>query len=259
MSALKQNIGFTRQNSSRVSGGFTIIELILFLALTGLFLLIALNGITGRADNARFSDSMRSLEGFSRQLTNDIFTGVNAVGSGNVEDVIILGFMLRFQDDSNLVEVSRIRGARLDTWDPEPGNAVIDSIQALPPDTSIVYDTSTYDVKWGTKFIYAQNKSQFDTDLETHVWGVLREPNGSALMPGMFLDRDMTNADLNDPASYNSLQTRIISVHACFLGVNDQIGEFVFSGGAADFNFEAFPDRPSEACNRTQLINAGKL
>lgn len=66
--------GLIRQKSVRVSGGFTIVEVILFLALTGLLLLAAMAGVNANINNTRFNDAIRSsvsyLQGQYDQVSN---------------------------------------------------------------------------------------------------------------------------------------------------------------------------------------------
>jgi hypothetical protein len=61
--------------------GFTIVEISLFMAITGLLFLIALTGTSGAIRTFRFTDSGRSLEAFAQKQYDDIVNGLNSRSS----------------------------------------------------------------------------------------------------------------------------------------------------------------------------------
>ncbi len=59
------------------SGGFTIIELSIFLAISGMLLLIVVGGTGSTIASIRFSDSIRSLQSYFQGQYGEILNGVN--------------------------------------------------------------------------------------------------------------------------------------------------------------------------------------
>ena len=65
--------------------GFTIVEVILFLAISGLVFLIGIAGVGTRTQQSRYTDSIRTLNSEIEQMYNDVFTGVNTADDSNVD------------------------------------------------------------------------------------------------------------------------------------------------------------------------------
>jgi len=97
-------------------GGFSIIELSIFLAVSGLLLLIAFAGTTTTIATIRFKDSVNTVQSRLQQQYNDILSGVNPrsgneacvasqVTSGSQapgrSDCLLLGKIVTFQKDKN--------------------------------------------------------------------------------------------------------------------------------------------------------------
>lgn len=66
---------FTRQKSERFSGGFTIIEVILFLAISGLLLAVAIASINANINNSRFNDAIRSTTSYLQGQYSEVAAG----------------------------------------------------------------------------------------------------------------------------------------------------------------------------------------
>ncbi|PLS80864.1 hypothetical protein CYG49_03820, partial [Candidatus Saccharibacteria bacterium] len=62
---------------TRSEGGFTIIEVVIFLAITGLMLSVALVGTGSVIRNVRFTDSIRSFESYVQGQYDETLNGVN--------------------------------------------------------------------------------------------------------------------------------------------------------------------------------------
>lgn len=109
----------------RVSDGYTIIEVIIVLAVSGFLLVSAMTFLSGRESQVRFSQSMRNLQSKLQDWINDVPTGfaggasgktdlstircmlagdrpqINRVGGGpNRADCIFLGKAIQFTDAS---------------------------------------------------------------------------------------------------------------------------------------------------------------
>lgn len=66
---------YTFRGAGRLLGGYTLIEVLIFLSVSGALLLAAMNLITGRQDRVRFSQAVVSLEQQFADTFNDVSTG----------------------------------------------------------------------------------------------------------------------------------------------------------------------------------------
>jgi hypothetical protein len=77
----------------RVSDGYTIIEVLIFLAISGVILGTSMVFLSGRESSTRFSQSMRDIQSKVQDWINDVPTGfagaVTSPGSGNVNCKLI--------------------------------------------------------------------------------------------------------------------------------------------------------------------------
>ena len=145
--------------------GFTIVEITLFMGITGLLFLIALAGTGNTIRSFRFTDSGRSLESFVQKQYDDIINGYNnrsssvscnsgtidtsagqAVGSSNC---LLMGKLLVFRQGSSDVTVYNVVGS-------EPANvnySLSDGalITAFQPTTVTATATTTYTIPWGAQ------------------------------------------------------------------------------------------------------------
>ncbi len=144
-----------------VEGGFTIIEISLFLAITALLFTIAVIGTGSTIRTVRFLDSGRSLEAYVQKQYSEIVSGVNPHGlnetcSGGVvssgsqnagtSDCLLMGKLLLFQAGSSTVNTYYIVGT-------EPSN-----VSLAEPDEQLVMDyapkaipandVTTFDIPW---------------------------------------------------------------------------------------------------------------
>lgn len=122
----------------RVSAGYTIVEILIFLAVSSFLLTVSLIYLSGREDSARFSQSMRDLQSNVQDWLNDVPTGFpggsNAAGAGgqfhcvslpprqridagaanpsvpnqNSADCIYLGKALQFTDKADTTNDSKV-------------------------------------------------------------------------------------------------------------------------------------------------------
>ena len=207
-------------------------------------MIIALNGITGRSNAVQFTDSVRSLESYFKNQVNSLFTGVNGVGAGDDENQINIGFVAKFNDNSDIVNIYKIRGARLDSWTGNRSRDIYDSVSALNSSgDDIVYHETEYQMEWGNQFVYGQNLGgSLNANNRSHHFGVIRNPNGQDVMSFMILDSGFSG-DLNNPQTYNPsssyFRTNTVSGHFCVKAPSGQVAELEFASGRADFNFEA--------------------
>ena len=144
--------------------GFTIVEISLFMAISGLLFLIAIAGTGNTIRSFRFTDSGRSLEAFAQKQYDDVINGLNnrsdqvscsggvitdtpqTVGSSNC---LLMGKLIVFRLNSSDVSVYNVVGS-------EPANAnyaLSDSqlIIDFQPRTVTTTAVSTYTVPWGAR------------------------------------------------------------------------------------------------------------
>ena len=144
------------------SGGYTIIEVLLFLAISGLLLLIAFVGTGSTIRSVRFTDSGRSLEAFLQKQYDDIINGVNSrtsdlkCSAGNVESgnqavgtssCLLIGKLLGFTLGEGRITINNVVGT-------EPSGLTYESlsdkaaIAAFAPVAVTNFNTETYDIPW---------------------------------------------------------------------------------------------------------------
>lgn len=142
--------------------GFTVIEVTLFLGITGLLFLIALLGTGSTIRSVRFTDSGRSLTAHIQRQYDDIINGLNTrsgneacaagvVGPGTQEpgtsNCLMMGRLLTFQVGSSDIKVYNIVGTI-------PAGAVdytqsdTDLITAFRPQVVTSAGVSTYQIPW---------------------------------------------------------------------------------------------------------------
>lgn len=145
--------------------GFTIVEISLFLGLTGLLFLIAILGTGNAIRTFRFTDSGRSLETFAQKQYDDIVNGLNSRSdtvscSGGVidtsasqtvgsSDCLQMGKLLVFSLNDPTVTIYPVIGT-------EPANinySLSDDslITAFSPKTVTTTAVSSYTIPWGAK------------------------------------------------------------------------------------------------------------
>ncbi|MEX0934550.1 MAG: type II secretion system protein [Candidatus Saccharimonadales bacterium] len=158
----------------RNNSGFTILELILFIAISSLMLTIAFTSVAGRTQQAQFNDSVRTLESQLRRHVTNVSTGLNL--RGNV-DCVLSGGVLTFPDNDNAVDpgrnVSCVANGMYMSFDlNRPGSYVIQSAAStidydsratslenlvdklVSMNVGLVPSTrQEVDVSWGTEYI----------------------------------------------------------------------------------------------------------
>jgi Tfp pilus assembly protein FimT len=231
--------------SNGQSSGFTIVEVMLFLALTGLLFLIGFFGTGNQLRNTRFTDSARSLHSFLQKQYTETVAGANgrvagtnctadpvdttsvpafsATGgdtSGTAQNCVVLGKMVKFTANSTNVDVYTVVGRRLSNAQ-ITGNDVADiaaSLPALSPQTA-----EKYTIQWGTQFIQPSSASQ---DLQTQAFAYLRSPGNGNVVTFAFPSNTVTatTAPGNDAAIRSNITTANIATTAgyCFRGGNNQ-------------------------------------
>ena len=71
--------------------GFTILEIVIFLSISGLLLTVAFLGTGAMARNARFSDTLNSLQSFVQRQYDEVANGVNTRDGINICGTTVAG------------------------------------------------------------------------------------------------------------------------------------------------------------------------
>jgi len=236
------------------SQGFTIIEVMLFLAISGLMLIVAFTGVRGRNESSQFTDSMRSLQSFIQKTQTDLYNGVNVRtngqnctidASGNLSaggstepgksDCIMLGRLLEFNSGSGSgsISVHSVVGKYLSYSDlSNVTGGDIDYIVASKPHIYTGLDSS-YDIRWGTKFTGAKQAGAY-----TKTLAFLRSPAATTIYNANF---SITTSfpsngfiDLSSSAVSPFAFGSDVNAQYCFKGANGQDAEIIVGGSASD-------------------------
>ncbi len=145
--------------------GFTIVEITLFMAITGLLFAVAIAGTGNAIRTFRFTDSGRSVESFAQKQYDDILNGLNnrsdsvscssgvidttvsqVVGSSNC---LLMGKLIVFRLDNPDVAIYNVVGS-------EPGNINYNQsddvlVTIFQPKAVTTTAVSTYTIPWGAK------------------------------------------------------------------------------------------------------------
>jgi hypothetical protein len=218
---------------------FTIIEVLLFLAISGLFFLIAFIGLGGRRANIQLTDSMRSLQAYLEKEMAAIRNGVNVSAKpqlGSDENFVFLGKMYRANGDT--LESYIIYGDRLDTIGRED-EAVDRLIVESDPQVDGATPAQTYDVRWGLNLRKSLSKGTAN-GREVGYFGFLLNPATNRLSI-IIIEQGLASgnpvADLSNDAKYDAdpaqpvgsqvLYDQELSLHLCYEDSRGKIAEVV--------------------------------
>lgn len=192
---------------TKFQGGFTIIELTIFLAISSLLLVVALVGTGATIRNMRFSDSVRSFHSHTQKQFDEIINGVNSRSNQEVcanstvsipggpgenpgaSRCLLLGKMLKFTQDSKDVQVYQIVGS-------EPANVDFDNttdedlILQYNPTVVRTFQNQTYSIPWGATV--SGMKRKIDSQ-GVDTYALIRSPRSSRIVSYTFTD-DGSNA-----------------------------------------------------------------
>lgn len=201
--------------------GFTIVEVILFLAVTGLFILIAFQGMASRSENSRLADSIRSLEFFINSEATSIRNGVNSSPGATGGDItsVFLGKMYHPVPGQNRIEIYTIKGAKIPTAGREG-----DPVDQLIRDSSPIVDSASpalrYEVEWGLTL--KQSYTRDISDAHVGYYGFLLNP-ATGLQSVIVMEQDIyTGVPANDLGNATNYLRKSGPVGQAVLYDNDQ-------------------------------------
>ncbi len=255
---------------AKTTAGFTIIEVVLFLAISGMMIAAAMLAVNGRTEAVQYSDATRATESFfesrlSRTRNGTVdqqapcrYTGGGSTGyttSASDGSCIFLGYLYGITPatDVRTVEVYQVFGQRISTDDPcisgltDPRDVLscVDP-QAVPVDSNSANSIEVFDIPWGMKVTTVQNNGADITR-----WGYLRNPVGQDIIPVAFIQG--AEADINNATAYrvgygNSFVADEFDVLFCM--TNDKKPAAIQLGGSnREFDIEAlFDDADDVGC-----------
>ena len=198
---------------------FTIIEVVLFLAITGGLFLIAFAGLQSRNEAVRFSQSVRLLESLLQQQQGYVFNGTvtqqNNLVCGGSSECIFLGRALEFQPGSNEVIIHTIAG---DLYaDGIGGEQSVTLFDASPYDAGSVTN-ETIKLDWGLEFVSGKIDGVAGSlkDVDSRIVGYVRLPNGTEILPiGFGANSGNAQSVLSEDCNYAPLVQRQDPANPC--------------------------------------------
>lgn len=260
------------QNVLSLSKGFTIIETMLFLAITGLLVMAILVGASTSINRQRYRDSIVSLQSFIQNQYSEVMNVQNSrddkwqcedgsvtqltSGSGvsrGQTDCVILGKLI-VNTDNNSLKVNRVIGSI-----PLPDNTTtlndtdifkkeVDSIKGYNASISNS-DEQTYDIEWSASMM---NPGGEDFDFSIMI---LRSPNTGLIRT--FIDKTeaiATSAKIQQKLSNNNLSSAnnlkiCVNPTGMFSGSPNAIQ--IAAGTVNASGVESLGDGSSECANHT--------
>lgn len=227
--------------------GFTIVEVMIFLAISGLMLSMAMIGSGNLAKQTRFSDSVNSFHSSLQRQFEEVVSGVNTrqstdndciTGGQNLipgtDECILLGKVITFNDVGGTQYTSRYVTDNGTSYS-LIGTALAVIFNAQPR----VHDTllQSQDLAWGARFQVASResaplggqplKSAGSTRARINSIAFLRSPNGAGTITYYFFSPNPSSrasielalrAATADPA--NQLTTNVRS-HVCITNTEE--------------------------------------
>lgn len=190
--------------------GFTLIEVIIFLAISGLLLTMAILGSGSMARHARFSDTINALHSTMQRHYEGITAGVNTrpasggcggttqeLGTGSC---LLLGKVISLANDSGDIIVRYVTGTGV-----ADSGSVYQQIQSAAPSVQTAGE-ETYTLPWGAVVTSATRRRPAALPGETNkatttfayitsiAW--LRSPNASRIVPYYFRAASTSASDV---------------------------------------------------------------
>lgn len=264
----------------RHHAGFTLIEVMLFLAITGLLFLIGFFGTTFQIRNVRFTDSMRSLHSNLQKQYTLVATGANprdvsatctnpggALGTpptfgtgtaaandtaGDAGGCVLLGKLVKLSPDNSNLTSYYVVGTRLSASQ-LTGDDVTDLRNSGPALSPQAIDSQ--EITWGANFIQPSSAA---SNNQSQAFAYLRSPSTGRIMTFAFSNDVITNGTIpgNDAAMRSAITTANLAVNAgyCFKGTsgNQAIIKLGYDkrGDALDLAFDGF--NTNTDCVRTK-------
>lgn len=206
-------------------GGFTIIEVMLFLSITGLLLIGAFLASGSAVGQIRFTDGVRGLESFMKRQYEEVLSGVNsrpnnircsgsATSSGTsspgTSNCYLLGKAIVFTAGSSEARTFYVVGSEPTIVDPD--DSLDESLKSYAPAT-VTTESEAFSIPWD---VYFRAGKRQDSQAINAI-AFLRSPISSQV--GVYLFN--TSASITNPEPLSS----VITVNA-----SDTTGAFCVDG-----------------------------
>lgn len=224
--------------------GFTIVEITLFMAITGLLFAIAIAGTGNAVRTFRFTDSGRSLEAFVQKQYDDIINGFNnrsssvscsggtidttvgqTVGSSNC---LLMGRLIVFRANVSDVTVYNVIGSEPAGVNYNQGDDVL--VTAFQPRTVTTTAVTTYRLPWGA---IPTGFKRLGDNVATNGLLLMRSPKSSRIISYTFAVPASVPTDLT--ATVSNAANRSKATNFCIKS-SDGLGlpaRLAISGGAS--------------------------
>jgi len=240
--------------------GFTIVEISLFMAISGLLFLIALVGTSNTIRTVRFTDSGRSLEAFAQKQYDDIINGLNNRGdqisctNGTIDagtpsvvgtsSCLLMGKLLVFTQGSPTVTIYNVVGTEPSGVNYSQADDVL--ITAFQPQAITTTAVTSYTVPWLAPFT---GFNRLSDNTATNGLLLIRSPKSARVVSYTF---KVLAAVPNDLTSVVSTSTnRAQTTNFCIKSADLQgaPAKLVISGGASQSAASIVFDSTDGECN----------
>lgn len=173
--------------------GYTIVEVTLFMAISGLLLMIAFVGTANTIRTFRFTDSGRSLTAYVQKQYDNVLNGINTrttplacengvVGSGAAKNpgtgnCLLMGKVLLFSQNSSVIKTYDVVGTEPTNVD--YGRTDEQLISDFNPKIVTTVGSGTYDIAWGA---YVSGTKRSDGQ-SANALALVRSPRSTRIVP----------------------------------------------------------------------------
>lgn len=203
--------------------GFTIVEITLFMAITGLLFAIAIAGTGNTIRTFRFTDSGRSVEAFVQKQYDDILNGFNnrsssvscssgtidttvnqAVGSSNC---LLMGKLIVFRANNSDVSIYNVVGSEPGSVNYNQSDEVMVTI--FQPKTVTTTAVGTYTIPWGAK---PTGFKRLDDNVAANGLLLIRSPKSSRILSYTFAISAAVPTDLTSTVANPANRSKATNV-----------------------------------------------
>jgi len=178
--------------------GFTIIEVTIFIAISGLLLLVAFAGVSNLTNRTRFTDTMNGLQSFLQRQYGEIVSGTNirsdnqgcaampSTKTGESNDTCLyMGRMIRFSEGStDILTYDVVSQAKAS------GTSLTDQYMAMKP---ITINEQRSTLGWGSIFKSGRTTLAPQRSINTLVF--IRSPESARIITYLFDSSTMSLYD----------------------------------------------------------------
>lgn len=236
--------------ATRKQSGFTIIEVMLFLGITGLVMAFMLTGVSSQLNQRRYQDATNSLLAYVQgqyNLVANVNNSRTTVGDGlgaacggttvaGTSDCTVVGRVLHASPGGGSTTSEIISSWVIATTD----------VATLPSDATLVaanlqasQDNETYDMQWGTQLVRANDHAA----ALTFSILIARSPTNGIIHTYINLGADKTPAEIAAASDNVAEDFRFCVDSAGLIGNSDDIAGTMIQKGAANTSGVIFVGR----------------